>query len=73
MPNSFIQKLSKETGKSIDTLEIYWSEAKTQANEKGLDDNSKYAYIVSIVKKRAGISECINFVHSSISAKEFLK
>jgi hypothetical protein len=74
MPVSFLQGLSKDTGISVSTLERYWREAEKQATDKGLTDDSKYAYMTSIVKRRAGISENFKgFLDSKVGAKQFLE
>lgn len=58
MPTPFLKKLSKETGKSIKTLESYWDEAKHTTSEKFHIPESKFkskhwGYTTSIVKRRA--------------------
>lgn len=73
MPTPFLQKLSRETGKSLETLESYWSEAKETAQQKGLSGEDLYAYTTSVVKKRAGLAEHLLFIQSSKSAKDYLK
>jgi hypothetical protein len=73
MPASVLQSIADKSGKSISDLEAYWKEAEKQADEKGLKDDSKYAYMTAIVKKRAGLKENFSsFLSSSQTAKDFL-
>lgn len=48
MPNAYIKKVSKETGKSIKSLEKKWDTAVDTAKEAGHADD--YAYITGIFK-----------------------
>ena len=57
MPIPALKSMAKKTGKSVSTLERYWDDAKKSSKKKG---PNKYAYMMGIVKKRAGM-ESIKF------------
>jgi len=61
MPAPVLKSFAKKSGKSIETLEKYWNEAKTSAREKGLEPGSDrfFAFVTAIVKRRAGLSESL--------------
>lgn len=59
MPAAALKSMADKSGKSLKTLERYWKQAEKQAEKQSPDD--KYAYIMGIVKKRAGISEAFEF------------
>ncbi len=61
MPVPVLQSFAKKSGKSIEELERYWSEAKEAATKKGLDPDSPqyFAYVTSVVKSRAGLKESL--------------
>lgn len=48
MPTSYVQKVAKAKGKSVQWAENKWQSAKAQAESEGKPDN--YGYIVSIFK-----------------------
>lgn len=48
MPTAYIKKVSKETGKSVASLEKKWDAAIAKAKEEGHAEN--YAYITGIFK-----------------------
>ena len=59
MPTPFLKKLSEEKGISINKLEGWWDEAKSQASDKFNKPVSEFtgkqwAYVTGIVKRRAG-------------------
>jgi hypothetical protein len=54
MPTTQLKNLAKETGKSLQTIEKYWDEAKKTIGKDQKDFNDKdWATVFSIVKKRA--------------------
>ena len=55
MPASMVRKMAKDSGKSIDTVEKYWDEAKKTAEKE--KPTNKWAYVVSIVKRRLGLEK----------------
>ena len=55
MPVPVLKSLASKSGKSLAELEKYWAQAKASAEKEG--KSKDYAYIVSIVKKMAGIKE----------------
>lgn len=56
MPVPYLKKLAKESDKTLAELEEYWEEAKSQADKKfETRDAAYWAYVVSIVKRRAGV------------------
>lgn len=59
MPAAVLKKIADESGKSEKELEKFWNEAKKAAKEKGFDEDQDrfWAYVVGIVKKRAGIGD----------------
>lgn len=62
MPNALIKSYAEKTGKSVDTVEGYWEEAKESAKEKfGKVSPKFYAYANAIVQKRLGIHEAVSF------------
>lgn len=67
MSNSMIKSLANKSGKSIETVEKKWKESKQfmlDTDYKESDDNF-YPILVSVVKKRLGLSE------SFLTFKEF--
>lgn len=48
MPNAYIKKVGKQTGKSIESLEKKWDSAVDKAKDAGHTDD--YAYIMGIFK-----------------------
>lgn len=61
MPVPVLQSFAKKSGKSIEELEGYWTEAKEAAKKKGLDPDSPqfFAFVTAIVKQRAGLKESL--------------
>jgi hypothetical protein len=61
MPAAVLKSFAEKSGKSIETLERYWTEAKETAREKGLDESKPefFAFVTAVVKKRAGLSESL--------------
>jgi hypothetical protein len=61
MPVPVLQSFAKKSGKSIEELERYWTEAKEAAKKKGLDPDSPqfFAFVTSVVKSRAGLKESL--------------
>jgi len=55
MPTKTLKSMAKKSNKSSKDLERYWGQAKKQAKKKGV--KNKYAYMMGIVKKRAGLGE----------------
>lgn len=60
MPNAYIKKVSKETGKSVESLEKKWEKAQKAAKKAGKEGN--YSYITSIFnnmvkKKKKSVSK----------------
>ena len=81
MPSPYVNKLSKETGKSISEIEVLWKKAKDVTAEtfgKTEDDfgSKEYSYCVGIVKNMLGIEEKYNdpeaFMNSDLSAYEYI-
>lgn len=81
MPSPYINKLSKETGKSVDEIEKLWAQAKEITSDtfgKPESDfgSKEYKYTVGIVKNMLGVNEKILdptiFLSSGKSAKEFI-
>lgn len=70
MPVPVLKALADKSGKSLADLERYWNDAKKQLDKKDMADDD-YAYIMSIVKKRAGINE--SFLESKLAAKEYIE
>ena len=57
MPVPALKSLAKKAGKSLRTLERYWEEAKKAWEAlKDKHGKNKWAYIMAIVKRRAGLS-----------------
>lgn len=72
MPTPSLQSIADKSKKSLSDIERYWADAKEQLNKDELTDED-YAYITSIVKKRAGIDESFSsFLKSKLSMKEFI-
>lgn len=72
MPIPALKSMAKKTGKSVKTLERYWDDAKKSAKKQSPKD--KYAYIMGIVQKRAGI-ESIQFKNKELTeilTKEYI-
>lgn len=55
MPLPYLDKVSKETGISMDKLEDYWNKAKEIALKDEMISN--YAYVTGIFKKIANIKD----------------
>jgi hypothetical protein len=55
MPVPFLQKIAKDTGKSLADLEKEWEEAKKKAAEQGDADN--FALITTIFKSAIGLKD----------------
>jgi len=82
MPSPYVNKLAKETGKSVAEVEKLWGKAKEIASDnfgKKEDDfgSKEYSYTVGIVKNMLGVKEEIldptKFQDSKLSAKEFIE
>jgi hypothetical protein len=54
MPNAYVKKMHKKTGKSMDWLEDHFKKAEKLAAEEGHKED--YAYIMGIFKKMIGES-----------------
>lgn len=59
MPTPFLKKLSEDKGISMEKLEGWWDEAKSQASDRFNKPVSEFtdkqwAYVTGIVKRRAG-------------------
>lgn len=62
MPTPQLKSFAEKSGKPISDLERYWDQAKTDAAEKFKHGSKKFwAYVVGIVKRRAGLSEQLTF------------
>lgn len=58
MPSPVVKSFAEKSGKSIQTVEKYWDEAKMSAREKfKRKDSHFWAYVSAIVQKRLGIAE----------------
>lgn len=62
MPVPYLDKLSKETGKSINELEKLWGEAKKIASEhfdkpESEFGDKEFAYVVGVIKKMTGVED----------------
>ena len=81
MPNPWLIKLSKETGKPESELESLWNRAKQKAGEQlnvplNDFDTKEYKYTVGIVKKMLGLDESINvgsFINSDMTAEQYIE
>lgn len=82
MPSPYVNKLSKETGKSVAEIEKLWNKAKDITADtfgKSEDDfgTKEYKYTVGIIKNMLGVNEKILdpsiFLKSGKSAKDFIK
>lgn len=82
MPSPYVNKLAKETGKSVAEIEKLWNKAKgiTVDTFGTTEDNfgaKEYKYTVGIVKNMLGMNENILdpsiFLKSGKSAKDFIK
>ena len=75
MPIPALKSLADKSGKSLSDLERYYNDAKKQLGKEPSD--SDYAYIIGIVKKRAGIKEIEmkvkDFIESKLNAKDFIE
>jgi len=58
MPAPALKSLVEESDKTMSDAERYWDEAKNQAEEKGIPENSYncYPYVLGIVKRRMGLA-----------------
>lgn len=70
MPSDALKSLAKKSEKSLADLERYWKEAK---NDVPSDVDDKYAYIMGIVKKRAGLSEEVMKMFTAEQWEEFFE
>lgn len=62
MPTAQLKSFAEKSGKPLADLERYWDSAKADAAEKFKHGSKKFwAYVVGIVKKRAGLSEQLTF------------
>lgn len=61
MPSAVLNNFAEQSGKSVDTLERYWNEAKDAARSKGLAEDSPeyFSYAIAVIKNRAGVSESL--------------
>ena len=57
MPNSLVKSFAKKSGKSVEEVEKLWQEAEQIAKKNDVKEESKYAYIVGILKKMLSIDE----------------
>lgn len=72
MPSSVVKSYSKASGKSVDTVERFWDEAKKQADKKfPRRDKHYWAYVNSITKRRSGVQESITSFKRFISPSIF--
>jgi hypothetical protein len=55
MPSAVVKSFAKKSGKSVETVENYWNEAKAEARKEKKSGNI-YPYVVGILKRRLGIS-----------------
>lgn len=64
MPSALVKKFAERSGKSVDTVERYWDEAKASAKEAGLKKKQPgfWAYVNAIVQRRLGLNESVTFV-----------
>lgn len=58
MPAKSLKGMAKKHGVKLKDLERYWKGAEKSAKVKKLKGQRKYQYIMGVVKKRAGITEC---------------
>lgn len=61
MPIKILQNISKKCDIKLEDVEKYWEEAKKQALDQGLKENTPnfYKYVVGILKKRVG-EDCVD-------------
>lgn len=64
MPTPYLEKVAKDTGKSVSEVEDLWSQAKAQAAKEG--HTKDYAYITAIFKKMAGVTSSTLKVNSDV-------
>jgi hypothetical protein len=58
MPVPQLKSFAEKSGKSLETVEGYWEEAKEAAEKKFKTESPQYwAYVSGIVKKRCGLRE----------------
>jgi 8-oxo-dGTP pyrophosphatase MutT (NUDIX family) len=58
MPTAQLRSLAAKSDKTLGDLERYWADAKVEAHHKfKKKDKHFWAYVVGIVKRRAGLSE----------------
>ena len=82
MPSPYVNKLAKETGKSVSEVEKLWDKAKEITSDtfgKKEDDfgSKEYSYTTGIVKNMLGVKEELldptKFQDSKLSAKQFIE
>lgn len=66
MPSPVVKSFAEKSGKSVQTVEKYWDEAKMSAREKFKNESpSFWAYVNTVVQKRLGLKE------TKLSFKQF--
>lgn len=71
MPIPALTAMAKKANKPLKDLERYWDQGKKSAEEAGLDPDTDnfFAYVMAIVKKRAGLGESLTFKEFNILKK----
>jgi len=80
MPETALKNMADDSNKSLKTIKKYWDEAKKAAADQGFKESEDrfWAYVMGIVKKRAGIKESADILsmvnnHSGYRLKKIIE